>query len=520
MSVTSLDLRRVWPLPPLMVLLSLADAATLPPRPALTLETALAPGELAPLDQLTAAREAQHPGQSAFRLLTEGPEAFVIRARSARQALRSLDVQTFIWNADLSGKFLAHQLVEAADRSVKVRVLVDDMDGRDHNAHLAALAAHPNVAVRIFNPFASRRGVLSLVREGLLNFERLNRRMHNKSWIADNRIAIVGGRNLGDEYFGASDEMNFLDLDFAMIGPVVRDASASFDRYWNSAAAYPIELVDPDAVNAAALEALRHELAAAVAAVWTSDYADVVSADDAVQRLVNGDWPMQWSGNYRFVADDPHKATLSRELQHSEVRRTLLPVVLGMTGDLMILSPYFIPGESVTASLVEAAKAGKRIRVLTNSLAANDVAAVYGGYARYRSALLESGVQIWELKAGLQSNTPSDHLRLFRSRVSLHTKALLVDHKTVFVGSYNLDPRSAWLNCEQGVLVENEALAEAVANIFDRQISSRRAWHVALADGALNWSDGSETFSKDPHASAWQRFQVWILRMLRLEAHL
>ncbi len=230
-----------------MLLLSLSVAlgacAQLQPRADLPMELATPTSSTTPLDRTFAAAEASHPGESGFRLLVEGTEAFVARMQSARMAERSIDVQTYIWHADLTGKFLAWQLLESADRGVRVRLLVDDMDARAKSEHFAALSAHPNIEVRVFNPFASRDGTLSLVSEGARNFKRINRRMHNKSWIADNRFAIVGGRNLGDEYFGASDEVNFVDLDFGMVGPVVRDASASFDRYWNSPSAYPLELL-------------------------------------------------------------------------------------------------------------------------------------------------------------------------------------------------------------------------------------------------------------------------------------
>lgn len=486
-------------------------------RPQLPVEIAVSPGDQAALDRLIAPREAQRPGQSAFRLVKDGAEAFVIRSRSARLAMRSLDVQTFIWRPDLTGKFLGHRLLEAADRGVKVRVLVDDMDARDNNNAFAALAAHPNIAVRIFNPFVSRRGILQMIREGLLNFARLNHRMHNKTWIADNRIALVGGRNLGNEYFSASDAVNLVDLDIAMIGPIVRDASASFDEYWNSPAACPMEMLDPTRVNDRALAALRIELDAAATATWTSQYAAALLADDAIQRLVAGNWPMQWSANYIFAADDPLKVTMDdRDLQRAEVRRTLLQAVQNMRADLVLVSPYFVPGESITTLLADAVKAGKRVRVLTNSLGANDISAVHGGYSRYRKALLEGGVELWELKDGSNSQE-----RLQKSSgASLHTKALLVDRKTLFVGSYNLDPRSAWLNCEQGVLVENETLALELANVFARQVSGEHAWHVTLADGDLHWSDGTETFSNDPHSSLAQRLQAWIVRMLRIEPHL
>ena len=231
----------------------LAGCSSLAPRPELPQQVAVATAQDTRLDQLIGAAEAEHPGQSGFRLVREGPEAFAIRSRTALAAGRSLDIQTYIWHDDVTGGYLAYRALEAADRGVKVRLLVDDMDARGKNYTFAALDAHPNIEVRMFNPFGSRTGSLRFVFEAMGSFSRINRRMHNKSWIVDNRIAIVGGRNLGDEYFGASDEINFVDLDFAMVGPIVRDASASFDRYWNSPAAYPLALLAPEDVTAAAL---------------------------------------------------------------------------------------------------------------------------------------------------------------------------------------------------------------------------------------------------------------------------
>jgi putative cardiolipin synthase len=503
----------------LLASIGLGACASLEPRPDLPVATALPPGTNSAFDRATSAWEARYPGQSAFRLVVEGTEAFVTRAHSARMAERSLDVQTYIWHDDLTGLYLAHTLLDAADRGVKVRLLVDDMDARAKNVGFAALAAHPNIEVRLFNPFVTRAGTMMLVSEGLWNFDRLNRRMHNKTWIADNRIAIAGGRNIGDEYFGASDEVNFVDLDFAMVGPVVRDASASFDKYWNSPSAYPIEHLDADAVKSADVALLRTTLAAAARDAQASRYAKALAADDAIKRLISGDWTMQWSKSYQFVSDDPLKVTMQQyDASRTPVGAVLRPLLGESKKSASIISPYFIPGKEGTKGLAALARSDKQVRILTNSLIANDVAAVHGGYSQYRKPLLESGVKLWELKP--LSGAKEKSSMFGSSGASLHTKALSVDSRLLFVGSYNLDQRSTWLNCEQGVLVDNEVLTKQFDAIFATQTSGEHAWHVTLKKDDLVWSDGNETFDSDPKASWGRRFQAWIARVLNLEAQL
>jgi putative cardiolipin synthase len=488
-------------------------------RSAPPIANAIPAGNSSALDQATQSEEALHPGKSAFRLVVEGTEAFVTRVHSARMAQRSLDVQTYIWHADATGLFLAHTVLAAADRGVKVRLLIDDMDARAKNAGLAALASHPNIEVRLFNPFVTRTGALRFISEGLWNFDRLNRRMHNKTWIADNRIAIAGGRNIGDEYFSASDAVNFVDLDFAMLGPVVRDASASFDKYWNSPAAYPIEELDSQAATAAEVDNLRAKLAATARETEASRYAKALAADDAIKRLIAGDWTMQWTSTYRFIADDPGKVTMQEyDAVRTPVGAALAPLLAATKDRAAIISPYFVPGKEGTKHFAALAKAGKQIHILTNSLVANDVAAVHGGYAQYRKPLLEGGVQLWELKPMFGTKEASS---LFGSSgASLHTKALSVDGRILFVGSYNLDQRSTWLNCEQGVQVESEVLTKQFDAIFAMQTEGRHAWQVSLADGDLAWTDGNESFDSDPQASLGRRLQAWIARVFNLEAHL
>lgn len=502
-----------------LALLVLAGCASLEPRPPLPDGHALEPATDTRLDDVIATAEAKHPGQSGFRLVREGPEAFAIRARSALLAGRSLDVQTYIWHDDLTGAYLAHGLIEAADRGVKVRLLVDDMDARGKNFAFAALDAHPNLDVRMFNPFRSRSGAVGLLMEGASSFTRVNRRMHNKTWIADNRIAIVGGRNLGDEYFGASEEVNFVDLDFAMIGPIVRDASASFDKYWNSASAYPMSVLAPQDVNVAALDALRRQLAPTIEQAGSSRYAEELRHDDAVQRLVRGDWTMQWTGKYRFVSDDPGKVLgVESGLGGSEVLALLSPLVHAAQDDVTIISPYFVPGEAGTRALTDIAGRGASVRVLTNSLAANDVAMVYGGYSKWREPLLEGGVRLWELKPVRGSRAKSS---LFGSSgASLHTKALATDHTRVFVGSYNLDPRSTSLNCEQGVFVEDPIVAKQLETLFETESAGPSAWSVSLEDGAVRWHDDKGTYDETPEASFGRKFQAWFARVFPVSSQL
>ena len=299
----------------------------------------------------------------------------------------------------------------------------------------------------------------------------------------------------------------------------MRDISASFDRYWNSASAYPIELLDATAVSTDALGRLRDRLRSHVARARDSRYAAGLREDDAIRRMLAGDWPLQWTRQFAFIADDPAKVTMrEREAQRTQVGAALGPLLKSAETQVSIISPYFVPGQQVTAGLVASAQSGRHVRVLTNSLVANDVAAVHGGYSRYRKALVQGGVQLWELKP--QHGGVSDAKLLGSSGASLHTKAFAIDGHTLFVGSYNLDPRSTWLNCEQGVLVTSVPLATQIEALFALQTEARRAWRVTLEAERLQWSDGARSYDSDPMASFGRRFQAWLTRVLHLDAQL
>ncbi|WP_162435422.1 phospholipase D family protein [Pseudoxanthomonas koreensis] len=495
----------------------LAACAQLPPRIDTPPEASLPAATEGVIAERTVPAEAAHPGQSGFRLVGNGAEAYALRAYSAHAATRSLDIQTYIWHDDLTGRMLARLALQAADRGVRVRILADDLDARAKNTGLAALDAHPHIEVRLYNPMASRSGTLRKAGEFGTGFKRLNHRMHNKSWIADGRMALVGGRNLGNEYFAASDGPNFVDLDLLMVGPVVAEVARNFDLFWNSPSNYPIAQLSPGEDTPERMQALRTVLEQAAADLHSSEYASVLREDPKVQQLLEGGTALHWSPRWRFVSDDPLKATLPLE-QRSEVVKVLLPEMQRASGQLLVISPYFVPGERGTAELAAIDGRGVAVRVLTNSLAANDVAAVHGGYSRYRRPLLEQGVEVWELKP---SDGPAQFSLKGSSGSSLHTKAMVIDDSAVFVGSYNLDPRSTSLNCEQGILVEHPALAAGLSALFAQQTSPAHAWHVTLdAQGELRWSDGVQVWTRDPEATATQRAMSWLMKVLPLESQL
>lgn len=463
------------------------------------------------------AMEASHPGQSGFRLVAAGSDAYALRAYSAEAATTSLDIQTYIWKADLTGKLLARHALLAADRGVRVRLLVDDFPTRVHNAGLAVLDAHPNLEVRIYNPLVSRKGLLSKAGELATDFRRLNHRMHNKSWIADNRIALVGGRNLGDEYFNARAAANFIDLDMLMVGPVVSEVSATFDEFWNSPSTFPVVQLSPRAVSPEALQRLRGVLDYSLAERNASDFEHVLREDPQVQALLAGETYLRWHSSWRFVSDESLKKRADMA-DRSEVIRVLLPVVRQSQRNLRILTPYFVPAASGTAELVAPVPRGVEVKVLTNSLAATDVAIVHGGYMRSRRPLLRGGVQLWELRP-VGTDDPEDN-RMGVSGASLHTKAMIVDDEQIFVGSYNLDPRSMSLNTEQGILLTDPVMAAELTRMFDAKLQGERAWKVTLHDNHLRWSDGKQVWTRDPQAGALKRFLAWLGRVLPIESQL
>jgi len=459
---------------------------------------------------------ARHPGESGFAIIRRGKIAFTARAAFAELAEKTLDLQYYIWEPDATGRLLAERLVHAADRGVRVRLLLDDMTFKGRDPALAALDAHPNIEIRMVNPFAQRsaRGL-----EFLTNFQRLNHRMHNKTLVMDNALAIVGGRNVGDHYFEVHTNANFRDLDVAAGGPVVREISSVFDRFWNGHWSVPISaLVDRPATQAD-LQAARTTLRALIAA---DNYPYPIDQDAAEFKslLKHEIDKFVWAPGHLVWADPAEIAATGRTTQMPE----LLYRRLGrLDTELLIESPYFVPRDRAIERLKELHDQGVRVRVLTNSLASNDVLAAHGGYADRRKQVLRSGVALYELRA--DAGVIKKRIAFFGAKAALHAKVLVFDRKDVFIGSLNLDPRSSDINTEAGLYVESPELAAQVVAWMDEGVLPENSYRVRLdADGTLSWvtkDDGKErVYHHDPESTAWQRFTAGFIGLLPIEDQL
>ncbi len=459
-------------------------------------------------------------GEHGLMLLPDNLDAFALRALSARAAGRSLDLMYYIWHGDLTGKLLAHDLLQAAERGVRVRLLLDDMTVFGSDAVFAAVDAHENIAVRLFNPGRARGGALRRGLEMLLRAFSSTRRMHNKAWIADGRLAIVGGRNVGDEYFDAAQQSNFLDMDVLMVGPGVKETETVFDSFWNSDVVLPISALA--AGGPGRIQRLREDLAATAAGSRAKPYIDRIRERVSVAAMTSGEQgtlPLHWTPEAAIVSDPPAKAL--GESEENWLMRTLLPAIESGRRSVDIISPYFIPGVAGTAHLTGLVAKGVDVAILTNSLAATDVVAVHGAYARYRQPLLEGGVQLFELQPFASRPDPS---AFGSSGASLHTKAFTVDGSAGFVGSFNFDPRSVSLNTEMGLFFRDAGLATEIGTVFERQTSPQAAYRVMLEAGELEWrgeEDGSiKSFGREPEAGILRVLFATIVGLLPIESQL
>ncbi len=468
----------------------------------------------------------QHPGQSGVFLLGNGLDAFVGRVVLANLAERSIDVQYYMFHQDTVGRLLIKELLAAADRGVRVRMLIDDMYGEEADDVWSALAAHPNMEVRLYNPFV--RGHSKNL-QFITQMKRVNHRMHSKTYTADNQITIVGGRNIGDEYFNADKDVAFADLDAMSIGPVVPEVSSEFDQYWNNRHSYPVSTliagVAKEAVPAGALDNLRKELDSFYQQTQTLAYRDAVEHSPFANALRNKTAEFSFS-EAKIIHDSAEKMTKEDDTGKEELLMSqLAPYILRAKEEYVLVSPYFVPGQRGADAICKLSKQGVRVRILTNSLASNDVAAVHTGYMRHRKQLLRCGVELYELNEQLKKIEEKRFTWLpGLSKSSLHAKTMAMDKNTMFVGSFNFDQRSLNINTEIGILFEDPEIAAGSIQNFDKHID-KVAFRVELIDNSLRWTGigaGGETvvFDTEPYTSFWKRLSVNLMRVLPVDSML
>jgi putative cardiolipin synthase len=496
----------------------IAGCASLPSLEGRTATSALVDTDDTRLGAALASRAAANPGKAGIHPLPEPRDAFVARALLAAAADKSLDVQYYIWHGDQTGYLLFEALWKAAERGVRVRLLLDDNNTGGLDATIAALDAHSNIEVRLYNPLANRsvRAV-----NYLADFSRLNRRMHNKSFTADNQATIVGGRNVGNEYFGAGDGVWFKDLDVIAVGPVVREVSNAFDVYWNSASAYPaaslVGTAKPDGADA-----LRAKFEEVRADQLSTSYIEALRDTPLAQQVLAGEFPIEWT-TARVLQDDPAKTLDNSGRRDVLLLTSMLDAIGRPEKSFDLVSPYFVPGKGGTASLAALARSGVKVRVLTNSLEATDVGAVHAGYAKRRHDLLSAGVVLYELKSSLLKGE-ADKKNSFSgsSSASLHAKTFAVDGSSLFVGSFNFDKRSALLNTEMGLLIDSPELAGRLAGMFESEVPMY-AYEVRLTEDGRNleWigrgQSDEKRYDTEPGIGLLRRAWVGFLSLLPID---
>ncbi len=479
------------------------------------------------LGKVLAPRLAGMPGKSLFYPLNNGPEALAARLALARAAERTIDIQTYIFDADQTGTVVMGDLIDAADRGVRVRLLLDDIHTKGEDKIWAALDSHPNIEIRLFNPFANR-GARWL--NFALDFRRLDRRMHNKAMTAENQIALVGGRNFGDEYFSARSDVDFSDFDVMIAGPVVPEVSRVFDEYWNSEQSYPVVALIPEGPDApAGMRRLRSGIAQKADAAKASPYARELLESGLAKGIESGHVP-SYSGRAIVIADKADKVEQAPDDESTHAVPKLRKVLEQAEREMLLVSPYFVPDDRGEAWLIAMAGRGVKIRVLTNSFAATDVKAVHAGYAPHREALLKAGIELYELKPSAYAEL-AHHTRrtsLASSRASLHAKSYMADRHLLFVGSMNLDPRSHKLNTEMGVVLDSAALCERLMANMDKTLPDV-AYKVELATDAdgkthLTWTSREAgkltTYDTEPGMGFFDHLGQGFLRLLPVESEL
>jgi len=456
----------------------------------------------------TALHERIGPTQSGFALLDSNQDGLQWRLALIDSAQHSIALQYYVWWDDESGNLLMKRVIDAADRGVKVRLILDDLstilEDETHpmlrDAANALVDAHPNIEIRLFNAWRSRE-LAGRAAETLNRMERINHRMHNKLLVVDNRAVILGGRNIGNEYFGLSPHFNFRDLDVLGIGPIARQASGVFDRFWNSEWVVPVKALG----IASTREDLRREYAPARRKLASAPSLARFALDRQDWSAALARLPGELhAGTSLLHTDTPDQGALNHHMP-----RAIRELVGGAQREVLVTNAYIIPDEASVRQIQAQTARGVKFRVLTNSLASHDVPAVNSHYKQWRKPLIEAGVDLYEMRPDaavqpLLADTPPTKAEF----MGLHVKAMVIDRERVFIGSMNLDPRSAQINSEMGVIVDSPGLARELARAMDRDMAADNAWRVTLdASGRIRWTAGDQVLATQPARSFWQRIE-------------
>lgn len=455
--------------------------------------------------------------KSGFHMLDRGVDALSARLQLIDMTENTLDLQYYIYSSDLTGGLIAERILAAADRGVRVRILLDDIGNSMSDKAVATLDRHTNIELRLFNPVTMRHKWFTLPSK-IVEFGRINNRMHNKLMVADNLAMITGGRNIGDEYFTLS-ERDFQDIDLLGIGPISQQASASFDAFWNSPNSIPASVVYANAKQGT-LNRMRKGLASHRNREAQKPYIQAMEASSFSKSLIEGRLRLYW-GRSEWLADPPSKADAqSARSEDPYLARILANHMQDVHSEVLMKSAYFIPGDNGVEMLTGLVARGADVSLLTNSLATTDVLAVHSSYAPYRIPLLKGGIKLWELQpmAGKQSR-PNTFIS--ESVASLHAKSFVFDRYKLFVGSINIDPRSIELNTEAGVMVYQEALAQRLAELFQRWTADDYAFELRLGESdTLEWHSKDQSWTSEPQAGRFRRVMSWMLDWLPIEGQL
>jgi putative cardiolipin synthase len=452
---------------------------------------------------------------SAVIMQETGWDALSQRLALIEAAEHTIDIQYYIWNSDVSGHYLASRLKAAADRGVNVRVMLDDINLNEREDLLIAINSHPNISIRIFNPIPTRRGVVKWL-NFLDDFSRLNRRMHNKSFTVDRTLSVVGGRNIGDEYFDLSDEINFRDRDVLVMGSVVSNIQTSFTKYWNSPWSYPVDLLgNKSSTTIAVLDKAPIPHYKNYPALPEGKKA----ASNFIKALMNN---ITWV-NARFIYDQPVPEDENEINEPKTTARLLAELSSQSEQEVLLESAYLIFDDRQLKDLQASIDHGVQIKALTNSMASNDLVTNHSGYAGRRQDMLEKGIQLFELKPNsllCEKSTRDMSKCAPTTAYGLHAKSIVYDKEIAVVGSFNFNLRSTYLNTESLLIIENNAIAEKLANDINSAMNENNSWRVKLTEGEIRWYSGGDVWENEPKTELSQRVKSRFLQLLPIEKYL